>query len=111
MTERKQKSAGGEESATIRGNSPRSSEITTNHAALTVFLVNTYPDGIPAVDLPVAHAALALARAVDAAPDTAALWSQYRGALDDLLAITRQDGHEIDYLVDQLRAANRDTED
>ena len=86
-------------------------EIRTNHAALTVFLVNTYPDGIPAVDLPIAQAAIALAMAVDALPDSASLWAQYRGALDDLLAITRQDGNEIDYLVDQLRAADRYPED
>jgi len=89
----------------------RSNEIRTNHAAITLFLVNTYPDGIPAVDLPVAQAAIGLANAVDAAPDSAGLWSQYRGALDDLLAITRQDGNEIDFLVDQLRAADRYPED
>lgn len=111
MTERKRTRSDSRESKRISDNSPQPNTIVTNHAALTVFLVNTYPDGIPAADLPVAQAAISLSQAVDAAPDVAALWSQYRGALDDLLAITRQDGNAIDYLVDQLRAADRYPED
>lgn len=48
--------------------------------------------------------ARSLASAVDASPDNAALFREYRGALTDLLALATERGDAFAELVDRLRA-------
>lgn len=47
--------------------------------------------------------ALSLASAVDAEPDNASLWREYRGAVSDLLGLVRDEGDAFAALVDRLR--------
>lgn len=77
-----------------------------NLEGLTRFVENQYPDGIPATDLPTVNIALSLAAAVDAAPEHASLWLQYRGAVADLRMIT-DNGNAIDNLLAELRTTDR----
>jgi uncharacterized tellurite resistance protein B-like protein len=83
----------------------------SNAAAIDNFVLNAFPDGVPASDMPTVTAAQLLARAVDADPSVASLWRQYREALADLLEATEQDGDEIEWLVGQLSSSGSDTED
>jgi len=85
--------------------------ITTNSQAVEVFLAITYPDGVPSTDQPVVMAARSLAACVDSEPDKAAMWKEYRAALGDLMAMTEQDGDELEWLTDQLRAASGNGEE
>lgn len=110
MTEPKPARANTTKSPRTRAKPKKPEQISTNHGALVAFLAFTFRDGIPASDLPVAQAALGLAAQVDANPAVAALWAQYRGAVDDLIAITARDNDAIDHLLDQLRATHSDPE-
>ncbi len=76
-----------------------------NLEGLTRFVENQYPDGIPATDLPTVNIALSLAAAVDATPEQASLWLQYRGAVADLRMIT-DNGNAIDSLLAELRTTD-----
>jgi hypothetical protein len=76
-----------------------------NRVALTTFIKNQYPDGIPATDLPIVQTALSLAEAVDAAPDHASLWLQYRAAIADVRTLT-DNGNAIDNLLAELRTTD-----
>ena len=86
-------------------------KMVSNATAIDQFVINAFPDGVPASDMPTVTAAQLLARAVDADPSVASLWRQYREALADLLEATEQDGDEIEWLVGQLSGTGSDTED
>lgn len=61
---------------------------------------------IESVDEALVAAALGLAAAVDAAPDNAALWRQYRGAVADLRGVGSDgDPDAVQALLDELRGA------
>jgi len=111
MTDPTPKKANSRKSTTAARKLRKPPLITTNLQAVEAFIDNTYPDGIPASDQPVVMAARSLAACVDAEPDKAAMWKEYRAALGDLMAMTEQDGDELEWLTDQLRAAAGDNQD
>lgn len=111
MTDPTPKKANPRKSTTAARKPRKPPPITTNSQAVAAFIDNTYPDGIPASDQPVVMAARSLAACVDAEPDKAAMWKEYRAALGDLMAMTEQDGDELEWLTDQLRAAAGDNQD
>lgn len=55
------------------------------------------------------QACRSLADAVDAAPDNASLWREYRGALAELAELTRAEDDAFAALYDRLRAPMGDT--
>lgn len=111
MTDPDQKKAKPRKTTTAARKLRKPPPITTNSQAIEAFIANTYPDGIPATDQPVVMATRSLAACVDAEPDKAAMWKEYRAALGDLMAMTEQDGDELEWLTDQLRAATGDNQD
>ncbi len=57
------------------------------------------------------QACRSLADAIDADPDNASLWREYRGALEDLDSLTRAEDDAFESLYERLRAPMGDTSD